>query len=112
MKIQELLPFPEAKVTFKLSSFKQVPKVAGCYALTTFENNILYIGLSDNLYSRFQQHLQNSEKVLPTKDGKVVWFYYMEFNRTNLPKLERTWINSFLAKHGTLPILNKINSPI
>jgi len=112
MKIKELIPLPKDKVRFKLSSFKFVPKEAGCYVLATFENDILYIGKSDYLYDRFQQHLDNPEKTNPTKEGKVIWFYFTIHEANNLPKLERTWINQFVAIHGRLPMLNKINSPI
>ena len=112
MKIKELSPTPEDKVHFKLSSFKSVPKKTGCYVLTTFENDILYIGLSDNLYDRFQQHLDNPAKTNPTKEGKAIWFYFTVYDPKNLPKLERTWLNHFETMHGRLPILNKVNSPI
>lgn len=112
MKVAELVPEPKDKVQFKLASFKSVPKDAGCYVLATFDNEILYLGLSDNLFDRFQQHLDNPEKTNPTKSGRAVWFYFTVYDKNNLPKLERTWINQFLAMHGQLPILNKVNSPI
>jgi len=112
MKIDELIPKPTDKVQFKLSSFKTVPQENGCYVLTTFEDDILYIGLATNLYSRFQQHLDNPEKTNPTSEGKAIWFYFLTFDPKNLPKLERTWLNQFINKHGQLPILNKINSPV
>jgi excinuclease UvrABC nuclease subunit len=112
MKIEELIPQPKDKVPFKLSSYKSVPKVMGCYVLTTFDNDIIYIGLSENLNGRFQQHLDNPEKISPTKDGKAIWFYFATYDPKNLPHLERTWINQFVALHGRLPILNKVNSPI
>lgn len=112
MKIGELIPKPTDKVLFKLASFKTVPQENGCYVLTTFEDDILYIGLATNLYSRFQQHLENPEKTNPTSEGKAIWFYFSTFDPKNLPKLERTWLNQFMNKHGQLPILNKINSPI
>lgn len=112
MKIEELIPQPKDKTQFKLLSFKSVPKQAGCYVLTTFENDILYIGRSDNLFDRFQQHLDNHEKTNPTKEGKVIWFYFTIYDPKNLPRLERTWINQFVAIHGRLPILNKVNSSI
>jgi len=112
MKVSELVPLPTDKVIFKLSSFKSVPKTAGCYILTTFEDYILYIGLSENLYDRFQQHLDNQEKTSPTKEGKAVWFYYLTYKVDNLPKLERTWLNQFNSNNGRHPILNKMNSPI
>jgi excinuclease UvrABC nuclease subunit len=112
MKIEQLIPLPINKVQFKFSSFKLVPKVAGCYVLTTFGGEIIYIGLSGNIFDRFQQHLANPEKTNPTEEGKVVWFYYTNYDQNNLARLERTWINQFAAIHGRLPILNKVNSPI
>lgn len=112
MKLQELKPCATAKVQFKLASFKAVPKVDGCYVLTTFDDDILYLGLSNNLHERFKQHLDNAEKTNPTVDGKAIWFYYTTYDKKNLPQLERSWINQFLSTHGRLPILNKINSPV
>ena len=112
MKIDELIPKPSAKVQFKLASFKSVPRENGCYALTTFDNQILYIGLAIDLNNRFKQHLDNPEKTKPTAEGKAVWFYFTAFDPKNLPKLERTWMNQFTNKNGRLPILNKINSPV
>lgn len=112
MKVNELNPLPSNKVHFKLSSFKSVPKEKGCYVITTYDDNILYIGLSANLNGRFQQHLDNPEKTNPTKEGKAVWFYFSTYDPKNLPKLERTWLNQFLSMHGRLPVLNKVSSPI
>ncbi len=112
MKLEKLIPLPKNKVLFELSSFNSVPKETGCYVLTTFDNDILYIGLSDNLFDRFQQHLDNPEKTNPTKEGKAIWFYFTIYDPKNLPKLERTWINQFAAIHGRFPILNKVNSPV
>lgn len=112
MKIEELTPQPEEKVHFTLASFKMVPKQSGCYVLTTFGGAILYVGLSDNLFNRFQQHLDNSEKTNPTKEGKAIWFYFKIYDPKNLPELERTWLNQFTCKHGIRPILNKADSPV
>jgi hypothetical protein len=112
MKVEQLIPQPNHKEQFKYLFYKNIPKMAGCYVLTTFDNDILYIGLSDNLYTRFQQHLDNPEKTNPTKEGKAIWFYYIDYDFNNLPKLERTWLNQFEALHGILPILNKVCSPI
>jgi hypothetical protein len=112
MKTEQLSPKPSNKVQFKLSSYKSIPKISGCYVLATFENDILYIGLSDNLYNRFQQHLDNPEKTKPTSNGKAIWFFYIEYDTINLTKLERTWLNQFEVTEGELPILNKVSSPI
>jgi hypothetical protein len=112
MKIVELIPLPRNKVHFQFACFKLVPKDAGCYALTTFDNDILYIGFSNNLFVRFQQHLNNLDKTDPTGEGKAIWFYFDIYDPKNLPEFERTWLNQFTNKHGRRPILNKIDSPV
>ncbi|MBE9481237.1 MAG: GIY-YIG nuclease family protein [Bacteroidetes bacterium] len=112
MKIDEMNPLTVNKVYFKLTSYKQVPKESGCYILSTFDNEVLYIGLSVNLHTRFMQHLDNPNKINPTSEGKAVWFNYLVYDKELLEKVERTWINQFVSKHGKLPILNKINSPV
>ena len=112
MNIEELIPLPKNKVRFNLASFKLAPKEAGCYVITTFGNDILYIGLAINLNSRFIQHLDNPKKTKPTIEGKAIWFYYLAYDQKNLPKLERSWLNQFSAKHGKRPVLNKADSPI
>ena len=86
--------------------------MAGCYALTTFDGPILYIGLSVDLNARFQQHLGNPEKIMLTGNGKAFWFYFAGYNNENLNKLERTWLNQYQTEHGERPILNKIDSPV
>ena len=112
MKIEKLIPLPKEKVLFNLSSYKLVPKAFGCYALSTFDNHILYIGLSENLYERFKQHLANPKKTSSTADGKAVWFHFFTYPSKNLEQLERTWLNQFNAEHGRRPILNKVDSPV
>jgi excinuclease UvrABC nuclease subunit len=112
MKIEQLSPKPNNEVNFKLSSYKIVPKIPGCYILVTFEYDILYIGQTKNLYNRFQQHLDDPHKTQLTIIGKAVRFFYMEYDMNNLPKLERTWLNQYVSTHGELPILNKVYSPV
>jgi len=112
MKIKQLNPQPSDRIPFKLESFKLVPNIAGCYILTTFSEDILYIGLSNNLYNRFQDHLNNPQKTSPNNEGKAIWFYYLRYDENNLQKLERSWLNQFGTEFGGLPILNKINSPV
>jgi len=112
MKVNELVPVPTEKVLFKLPSFKLLPKQAGCYVITTYYDEILYIGLSDNLFNRFQQHLNNPAKTNPTEIGKAVWFHYIIYNSLQLERLERTWLNQYESLNGRLPLLNKLNSPV
>src|ERR1035437_7112077 len=112
MNVNELIPKPAFKVQLKLSYYIFIPKEAGCYILTTFDNEIIYVGASDNLFYRFQQHLNNAEKNNPNNKGKAIWFYYKIYGSENLPMLERAWINQFVMNHGKFPALNKVNSPV
>ena len=112
MNLNLLIPLPVLCESFKRSREKYIPTTSGCYVLTTFEKDILYIGLSESLFDRFQQHLGNPEKTNPTDEGRAIWFYFMLFNIKNLRKLERTWLNQFNVFHGRRPILNLVDSPI
>lgn len=76
--------------------------------MTTAPGEILYIGKTNNFHRRFQEHLDNPEKTGATSLGKVIWFYFLEYPEMQLSQLERSWFNQFLAKHATLPELNKI----
>lgn len=112
MNISNLSPLPSEKKQFHLSHYKSIPKESGCYALTTFDGNILYIGYSARLHERFQHHIANPEKTNPTLEGKAVWFYFLLYPESALAKLERTWLRQFDEKYGGRPILNKIDSPV
>lgn len=112
MNASDLTPCPAANVLFRLSSFRQVPNVAGCYALTTSDGEILYVGLAVNLRNRFQQHLENPEKTGVTKHGRAFLFHWLDYDPRNLNKLERSWLNQYAAIHGCRPILNKMDSPV
>jgi len=80
--------------------------------LTTFDDNILYVGLTKKLHERFKQHLDNPEKTNPTADGKTILFYFYPYEEKHLQMLERTWLNQYQIVHGANPILNKVNSPV
>lgn len=112
MNIRELTPASSLRVLFHLSKHKFVPHESGCYVLTTFEGEILYIGLSQNLNRRFGEHRDTKEKCSPTQQGLAFWFYYLPYAANELARLERTWLNDHVSRHGNLPILNKVNSPV
>jgi hypothetical protein len=109
MNISKLSPQPTHCESFKRSRERFVPETRGCYVLTTFSREVLYVGLAENLRRRLNDHLDNSIKVGETKLGRAVLFHWIASNDTN--KIERTWMNTQLVNEGTLPILNKIYSP-
>lgn len=110
MKVFDLQPKATNDIPFSKKSTRFIREVAGCYVLTTFDGIILYIGLSKNLQRRFCEHLDNAEKIKPTKNGRATKFFYIQTE--DLEKTERTWLNLHYQYEGELPILNKNNSPV
>ena len=112
MKIDQLKPLPAKKLKFHLSQAKYVPDSSGCYVITTFDAEILYIGLAINLRKRCEQHLDSPQKTSETPLGRAFWFWHLQWSRDHLENLERSWMNLHLAQEGSLPFLNKIYSPV
>ena len=110
MRVLELIPPPSDSESFHKNRLRFIPSYSACYALTNFDNTILYIGLASSLRRRVEQHLDTPEKRVLTPQGRAVkvhWFATLE-----LAKVERTWINSHQITEGYLPCLNRINPPI
>lgn len=110
MKITGLIPPPQAHEAFRRNCERFVPTSSGCYALSTYDKTIVYIGLTNNLRRRFNEHLDNPTKTGQTASGRAVFFFWIEVSDTG--KVERTWLNSHLISEGRLPELNRINSPV
>jgi hypothetical protein len=110
MHISLLDPAPTAKCLFKRKEQRLVPDAAGCYVLTTFEGEVLYVGLSVSLKSRLGQHLDDKRKTGPTSLGRAFFFHWVE--RTDLERVERTWMNTHTLHEGKLPELNGAYSPV
>jgi hypothetical protein len=110
MKLELLVPTPVTSESFRRSRERFVPEKAGCYALTTFDREILYIGLTVNLRRRVNEHLDSSAKTELTAKGRAVLVHWIESSDVN--KIERTWMNIHLVTEGCLPILNTAYSPI
>lgn len=109
MKLTELTPHPTNTEPFRRNRERFIPAAAGCYALTNFEQDVLYIGLTNNLRRRINEHLDNPEKTKLTHKGRATLFHWIE--TTDVNKVERTWLNTHLLSEGTLPPLNKLYSP-
>lgn len=110
MTIGELVPQPVRCESFLRSRCRFVPDASGCYVLTTFLKEVLYLGLAANLRKRMIDHLDSPEKTSPTEKGRAVLFHWLETNDINT--VERTWMNIHIQHEGTLPPLNKVYSPV
>lgn len=110
MKVAKLSPPVEACEAFRKSRERFVPDGAGCYALTTFDGEVLYIGLAKNLRRRIAQHLDTPAKTLPTSSGRAVTVHWRFTEQ--LEQLERTWLNIYEQQEARLPALNRVHSPV
>lgn len=111
MKIQELQIRLLKKEIFSFAHLKKVPSEPGCYFLSTYSQEILYIGSSNNLQRRLKQHLEEGVKVRTTPFGIVYWFYFEICSLEKKKPNERGWINTAILNDGSLPFFNQISPP-
>ena len=109
MTIDLLVPRPAQKRRFSRAHQKFVPDRPGCYVLTTFSDEVLYVGLAVDLRRRMGNHLDDGAKTSETVLGRAIWFYWLETD--DLPRGERTWMNIHNLEEGRLPLLNSVYSP-
>ena len=112
MTVTQLTPNPVERVMFTLRSVKLLPPSSGCYVLTNFQTEILYVGITVDLVQRFKQHRETEEKRRPTVLGRAHWFYFLTTGEGEINAIERAWQNQYSSVHGILPVLNKIDSPV
>lgn len=110
MKVDKLSPPVEASDAFRKSRERFIPSKAGCYVLTTFDGEVLYIGLAAHLRRRIAQHLDNPSKTASTANGRAVIVHWRYADR--LEQLERTWLLIHEQHEGRLPVLNRVHSPV
>jgi hypothetical protein len=109
MKVDKLVPIPAQHEAFSRNRERFIPEGCGCYVLTSFSREVMYVGLAKNLRRRFTQHLDSPDKIAVTKLGRAILFWWYETAETN--KVERTWMNIHSLSEGALPILNSVYSP-
>ena len=114
MNVNQLQPIPaeSIRVRFSVSQRRKVPAEAGCYVLASFDNYVLYVGLTDSLRRRFGEHNEDVGKCAVVDGRKVFWFYFIPMPVTQVARVERGWQNQFSSLHGSLPPFNRIASPV
>ena len=110
MNVQLLKPCPQHRENFRRDRQKFIPETAGCYVLASFQDIVLYVGLTKDLRRRFGNHLDDPKKTSMTENGRASFFYWLECDE--LEKVERTWQNECEMADGILPILNRVASPV
>jgi len=113
MKIEHLSPLPTTREVFAWSHYPRVPAKPGCYVLTNFSGDVLYVGQATvSVCDRMGDHLDSNEKRAVGRSGAPYWFYYIVLAPAKIGPVERGWINQSILETGSRPPLNKIDSPL
>lgn len=112
MKVGVLVPDVTGRVRFSLADKKLVPARHGCYALISADDEVLYVGQASNLAVRLDNHTDDIGKRAMVGDKRAAYFAFLECAPTELGRIERGWMNQYMALHGKLPPLNKVYSPV
>jgi hypothetical protein len=113
MKVNTLSPLPSRRELFAWSHHSRVPQEPGCYVLTTFSGDILYVGLATvSIRDRMGKHLDTKEKRGSGSLGTAYWFHYLLQPPKDVAFVERGWINQAILETGARPPFNKIDSPV
>lgn len=114
MKVSELKPRPAERILFK--SWQQriaAPQQRGCYVIASVDEDILYIGQSEEISERMNDHLTNPRKRQLTSEGVAYWFYYTVCETgDDLNALERGWVLQYQGREGKKPPFNKVMPPV
>ncbi|GAB9091197.1 hypothetical protein BDS110ZK4_26870 [Bradyrhizobium diazoefficiens] len=113
MRADQLSPKPSQRTRFAWSHHVTVPDKPGCYALVTYNGDVIYVGLATgSIRSRMGSHLDTEAKRKGTHLGVPFWFDYLVGDSAKVAAIERGWMNQAILADGEMPSLNKIYSPL
>lgn len=113
MKVDTLSPLPDNRTQFAWSHHVVVPDEPGCYAIVTYNGDVLYVGLATkSIRARMGSHLDTPEKRKVYSNGAPFWFYYLVRTSKEVNAIERGWMNQAILEDGDMPPLNRVYSPI
>ena len=113
MRADQLSPKPDQRTCFAWSHHVTVPDKPGCYALVTYNGDVLYVGLATgSIKSRMGCHLDTEGKRKGTSLGVPFWFHYLVGDSKKVAAVERGWMNQAILLDGEMPALNKVYSPL
>lgn len=113
MKVDCLVPCPDHQTKFAWSHHVTVPDEPGCYVITTYHGDVLYVGLATaSIRSRMGSHLDSPAKRVGGPMGEPFWFYYLVRGADEVGSIERGWMNQAILEDGEMPPLNRVYSPL
>ena len=112
MRVERLSPAPDQKTQFTWAHHIVVPDQPGCYALVTYDGDVLYVGLATvSIRRRMGSHLDTPAKRSGNHLGVPFWFYYALRTAVEVGPIERGWMNQAILEDGQIPPLNQVYSP-
>ena len=107
MKVADLEPAMDARVSFDARFGVHVPDSPGCYILSSIYNDVLYIGETNNLRRRIGEHLDDPRMTRRTPEGLASWFHYRELPDDKTYPTEQFMLLQHRYKVGGRPALNR-----
>ena len=111
MKASALIPKCGKPVEFSRRELARVPESPGCYALSNYHGDILYVGKATSLRDRMGEHLDSPDKIAVTKLGAAFWFHYHVAEESRHKGIESGWYRLHEDAEGLPPPLNKQRPP-
>lgn len=113
MNVNALTPTAGAPLSFDYESVRRLSAEPGCYVLTNFTGDVIYIGQAVSLRARLEQHLDAGRHRELTIYGRasLVRVLVLE-SPLMISTHERGWLNQCELADGMLPPLNKIHAPV
>jgi excinuclease UvrABC nuclease subunit len=100
MKPHNLTPIPIYSIAFDTESLDFIPNKNGCYAFTSSNGDILFIGSTNVLKKRLEQHIENNQAL------EISAVHFLESDEIKQEIVEKDWHNQFQEFAGCLPPMN------
>ena len=107
MKVSTLDRRFTERARFALWDRNAITESSGCYALANVVDEVLYIGETNNLRRRFEQHRSDHRMNGNPTIGQTHWFYFFTCPESERTRTEDGLLSVHKFNTGSLPPLNR-----
>jgi excinuclease UvrABC nuclease subunit len=100
MKPHNLTPIPTHNLAFDTESLGFIQNKNGCYIFTASNGDIVFIGSTNVLKQRIEQHIENNHVF------EISAVHFLEIDAVNQASIEKDWLNQFQEVTGSLLPMN------
>jgi excinuclease UvrABC nuclease subunit len=100
MKPRNLTPIPTQALPFDTVSLDFISNRNGCYVFTASNGDILFIGSTNVLKKRLEQHIEKNQAL------EISAVHFLESDEIKQEIVEKDWHNQFQEFAGCLPPMN------